>query len=82
MDMFVIFADDTNMFFSGLDAMQLSRHVSNELEKVLEWFVVNTLIFNVDKANFLVFGNSMQLYIIVQASIDNNDIKIRFVTKF
>ena len=30
---FVLFADDTNIFCSGHDAMQLSRDISNELVK-------------------------------------------------
>ena len=30
---FVLFADDTNIFCSGHDDMQLSRDISNELDK-------------------------------------------------
>ena len=55
---FVLFADDTNIFCSGHDAMQLSRDISNELDKLAVWFAVNKLILNVSKTNFMVFGNS------------------------
>ena len=57
---FILFADDTNIFCPGYDAMQLSRDLSNELDKLSVWFAVNKLILNVSKTNFLVFGNSKQ----------------------
>ena len=55
---FVLFADDTNIFCSGHDAMQLSRYIGNELDKLSVWFAVNKLILNVSKTHFMVFGNS------------------------
>ena len=75
--LFVIFADDTNIFCSELDAVQLCIIiiVGNELDNLAVWFVVNKIIFIVDKTNFMAFGNSMQIYTTVQASIDNNNIK-------
>ena len=39
--LFVIFVDYTNMFCSELDAVQLCIYVSNELDKLAVWFVVN-----------------------------------------
>ena len=61
------------MFCSELDAVQRYIYVSNELEHLAVWFVVNKIIFNVDKTNFMVLGNSMQIYTTVQASIDDNN---------
>ena len=78
---FVIFADDTNIFCSGLDAMQLSRDLSNELDKLSVWFAVNKLIMNVSKTNFMVFGNSKQGNTTLQVSIKNSKIKRVYVTK-
>ena len=72
---FVIFADDTNIFCSGHDAMQLSRYLSNELDKLSVWFAVNKLILNVSKTNFMVFGNSKQRNTILQVNIKNRKIK-------
>ena len=40
---FILFADDTNIFCSGSDIVQLSIIVSNELDKLSEWFAVNKL---------------------------------------
>ena len=79
---FVLFADDTNVFCSGHDAMQLSRDLSNELDKLSVWFAVNKLILNVSKTNFMVFGNSKQRNTILQVSIKNSNIKRVYVIKF
>ena len=79
---FVLFADDTNIFCSGHAAMQLSRYLSNELDKLSVWFAVNKLTLNVSKTNFMVFGNSKQRNTILQVSIKNCNIKRVYVTNF
>ena len=78
---FVLFADDTNIFCSGHDAMQLSRDISNELDKLSVWFAVNKLILNVSKTNVMVFGNSKHRNTTLQVSIKNSNIKRVHVTK-
>ena len=40
---FILFDDDTNIFCSGCGIVKLSIIVSNELDKLNEWFAVNTL---------------------------------------
>ena len=62
--------------------MQLSRSLSNGLEKLSVWFAVNKLILNVSKTNFMVFGNSKQRNTILQVGIKNSKIKRVYVTKF
>ena len=54
---FILFADDTNIFCSGSDIVQLSIIVSNQLDKLNEWFAVNTLSLNLSKNNFMLFTN-------------------------
>ena len=54
---FILFADDTNIFCSGSDIVQLSILVSNELDKLIEWFAVNKLSLNLSKNNFMLFTN-------------------------
>ena len=41
----LLFADDTNIFCSGHDKVQLSKDVSKELDKFSTWFAVNKLSF-------------------------------------
>ena len=31
---FILFADDTNVFYSGVDTQTLSEHISSELDKL------------------------------------------------
>ena len=75
---FVLFADDTNIFCSGHDAMQLGRDHSSELDKLPIWFSVSKLIklLNVSKTNFMVFGNAKQRNTTLQVSIKNSKLKI------
>ena len=53
---FVLFTDDTNIFCSGNDALDLSNTWCMELDKLNTWFVINELSLNVIKTNYL-FGN-------------------------
>ncbi len=62
--------------------MQLSRYLSNELDKLSVWIAVNKLMLNVSKTNVMVFGNSKQRNTILQVSIKNSKLKIVYVTKF
>ena len=40
---FIIFADDTNLFYSGKNIVQLESTVNNEIKKISEWFNDNEL---------------------------------------
>ena len=54
---FIIFADDTNIFFSDKDPVRLVNILNKELEKLSEWFRINKLSLNVKKSNYMVFCN-------------------------
>ena len=53
----ILFADDTNLFYSGKDIDELCSVVSIELDKLCIWFQVNKLSLNISKTNFMVFTN-------------------------
>ena len=53
----ILFADDTNLFYSGKDIDELCSVVSIELDKLCIWFQVNKLSLNTSKTNFMVFTN-------------------------
>ena len=53
----ILFADDTNLFYSGKDIKELCSVVSIELDKLCTWFQVNKLSLNTSKTNFMVFTN-------------------------
>ena len=62
--------------------MQLSRHLTNELDRLSVFFALNKLILNVSKTNFMVFGNSKQRNTILQVSIKNSKLNRVYMTKY
>ena len=54
---FILFADDTNVLYSGVDIQTICECISRELDKLHVWLSVNKLSLNVDKTNFILFGN-------------------------
>ena len=52
---FVLFADDTNIFFSGKDLCTISTILNTELEKISTWLEANILSLNLDKTKFMLF---------------------------
>jgi len=52
---FILFADDTNVFFSHQSQMVLERRINDELEKLAGWFKTNKLSLNVKKKHFIIF---------------------------
>ena len=55
---FILFADDTNIFFTGNDVKSMSKTISVKLNKLYTWFCLNKLSLNVSKTNFMIFNNS------------------------
>ena len=51
----ILFADDTNIFYSHTDASYLMEVVNLELKKITCWFYTNKLSINIKKSNFIIF---------------------------
>ena len=51
----ILFADDTNIFFSLRDQNYLVETINNEMSKLTEWFKCNKLSLNAKKSSFMVF---------------------------
>ena len=51
----VMYADDTNLFYSNNDIETLFSTVNMELEKISEWFKANKLSLNIKKTNYTLF---------------------------
>ena len=49
---FIIFADDTNLFVSDKNLVDLVISVNVELQKLSMWFKANKLSLNVKKTNY------------------------------
>ena len=52
---FILFADDTNIFYSADSPELLSNTISQELSKLHSWLAVNKLSHNINKTNYMVF---------------------------
>ena len=54
----IMFADDTNHFYSHRNIKTLFGTVNCEWQKICEWFRANKLSLNVTKTNYTLFSNS------------------------
>lgn len=62
----VLFADDTNIFCSGGNLQELVETITSAMYKLKRWFDRNKLSLNINKTNFMLFGNckkSIQVWI-------------------
>ena len=51
----VLFADDTNVFYSHNDLSDLTNIMNTELRKLSDWFKANKLSINVAKSKYMIF---------------------------
>ena len=51
----VLFADDTNLFFSHNDIQTLTHIINSEMLALSDWFKANKLSLNVKKSNYVIF---------------------------
>ena len=54
---YVLFADDTNVFYSHPNIHTLIDTINSELNKLSSWFKCNKLSLNIEKNNFIRFSN-------------------------
>ena len=59
-----LFADDTNLFISGIDKTAINNKCNECLETLNNWSLANCLCMNSDKTNFMAFtsGKKMALH--------------------
>ena len=50
---FILFAEDTYIFFSQHDPNQVMEILNNELKKLSSWFQANKLSIDIKKSNFI-----------------------------
>jgi len=80
---FILFADDTNIFYSNKSHAELSEVVNRELTKLSSWFLANRLTLNVGKTNFINFKSHRKIKpIIWDLSIEGQPITQVDSTKF
>ena len=78
----LLFADDTNLFASGLDVNKVQQEVEIELNQISEWLKIDKLSLNIKETHFIVFTNKNVLKPVLQISIDGHKIDETDRTKF
>ena len=82
----IIFADDTNLFYSHNNIKILFKNANDELEKISQWFKANKLSLNEGKTKFTLFHklrdkDNLPLQL-PNLKINNNEIKRSSSIKF
>ena len=57
---FILFADDTNSLYFSDNCDDLISTTNTELIKLHTWFLANKLTLNLDKCNYMLFGNKVK----------------------
>ena len=71
---FRIFADDTNIFISSSNSIELETLVNQEILKVKEWCDINKLTINLKKTNYMIIKSSKkEMHNTFDIKILNND---------
>jgi len=71
---FRIFADDTNIFESSSNAVELQSLINQELSKVKEWCDLNKLSIKLTKTNYMIIKSpERKTNIIWDVKLTNND---------
>ena len=78
----ILFADDTNLFYSHKRIDTLNQIVNVELEKIAIWFRINKLSLNLVKTNFMLFGRKKIHNHNLQISIDGSAVEKVSSVKF
>jgi hypothetical protein len=82
----IMYADDTNLFHTNFDLIELFKTVNKELRHVSNWFKCNKLTLNTNKTKWVLFHSITKKRFLPsklpQIFIDQNEIKRDFVTKF
>ena len=82
----IMFADDTNLFYSHKNIHQLFAKVNEELEKIEDWFKANKLSLNNKKTKYTLFHkNSIKDDLplkLPDLKIANNEIERKKAIKF
>ena len=69
---FILFADDTTVFYSDLDINKLQDVINTELEEVSNWFKCNKLSLNAHaaKTNLMFLGTAHQTTKMINNAFD------------
>jgi hypothetical protein len=76
---FILFADDTNLFYSAKNLIELESTINSELASLADWFGANKLSLNIDKTSYMLFGSKKSETACMSVSLSINEISIKQV---
>ena len=76
---FILFADDSSVFFSHRNPQTLLQTVNSELTNATLWIQANKLSLNLKKTNYMLFSNSLS---ILPGNVMFNGVEIERVSTF
>ena len=76
----ILFADDTNLFYSASSLDTLVRRINDELCNISTWLKINKLSLNIKKTHYIIFNRKRES-ICVEIKIDNENIEQVYKTK-
>jgi hypothetical protein len=56
-----MYADDTNLAYSGSDINTIQFHLNEDLENINEWLISNKLTLNMTKTEYMLIGSRQRL---------------------
>ena len=78
----ILFADDSNLFFSCTDPSIMEQNINIELENISTWLKVNKLSLNIGKSPYMIFDKQKHRSIQLEIKIENQEIEHTCKTKF
>lgn len=79
---FLLFADDTNVFYNGKNVTEMCVTVNIELQKLSKWFITNRLSINSTKLHFVLFAGNKHVPNNINIQFDGIILNQEFSTKF
>ena len=78
----VLFADDTNLFFSGKNIDYLEQTINTELDRITLWLKANKLSLNIKKTQFMMFSGFKKNKPSIKLNIEGEPISETIKSKF
>ena len=68
---FILFADDTSLFYSHKNKKDATDILNTELSKISQWLAANKLSLNVGKSKLLIFSNQKSITQISEENLED-----------
>lgn len=78
----VLFADDSNAFYSGKNLVDIINTINSELNTLSSWLTANKLTINVKKTHYIIFATSKVTQVHPDIIINNQNIDRVSSTRF